>query len=141
MVDQWMPGVTRKMLRGTPAIVWGRRVLVTALAIPGLSAVLLLGMLFTGDGYGSSSFLISVMALLCVDALILFASQILSSWKGRAEKNSGYTTFRDEMDFDEVDHKSGQIVRMAGEPFLSSQERLARIDKIRAITVTDGGAQ
>ncbi len=130
MVSEWVPGERRDMLSGRPGIVWGRWMLGCALAVPVLAVLLAVGMGVSGRGYGESYVLFAGMAILGADVLALVVFQILASVKLRAEHRSGYTTARDEVDFDEVDYRSGYVIRRAGEPLLSREQREFRAHAI-----------
>lgn len=113
-----------------------------------LLAVLVVGMLIRGSGYGSSPFLTGVMVAILLDAAFLNWVAIWVQVKKRREARAGYTTVMNEKpDLEQVDSQTGRVIRLAGEPLLERQEHLRRIGLIREAVAAarpgspDDGAQ
>ncbi|MEU4388090.1 hypothetical protein [Promicromonospora sp. NPDC023805] len=99
-----------------------------------LLAIFVVGMITTGEGYLKSPFLTAVMGLLLVEA-VLFVPAILIgiALRKRKEVRAGYTTVTNEFpQVDQIDPKTGRVVRLAGEQTLNQSEYTERMGLIRA---------
>lgn len=97
-----------------------------------LLAVLVGGMLLRGgQGYASSVVLTLVMLALVLDVICIIVLVVVFASRRRRELRMGYTTVTNQYPHvDQVDPKSGQIVRLAGEGLLGREEYLERIRRI-----------
>lgn len=127
----WSPREARALVRGPSSfallgwVLWGVGIGLSLLA------VLVAGMLIRGSGYGGSPFLTVVMVMILLDAGFLNWVAIWVQVKKRREARAGYTTVMNERpDLEQIDPRTGRVVRLAGEPFLSRQEHLRRITLI-----------
>lgn len=133
--DKWHPGLDARsrLLPGASAWsvasqqVWGSYV------GGGLLLVLLVGMLIRGSGYWGSPILMTVVALLLIDAIFFIPGVLIRlSVRKRREVRAGYTTVTNQYpEVDQIDPKTGRIVRLAGEETLNRDEYLSRIGLIR----------
>ncbi|MDR7382218.1 hypothetical protein [Promicromonospora iranensis] len=100
-------------------------------------AILVVGMLIRGSGYGGSPTLTIVMALILLDVFYL-GTVVLRINRKKREVSSGYTTVTNEFPHvDQIDPKTGRIVRLAGEETLNRDEYLRRTDLIREVIDTN----
>jgi hypothetical protein len=94
--------------------------------------ILVTGMLLRGSGYGGSPFLTGVMVLVLLDILYLVFIVVWSSIRKRREVRAGYTTVANQYrEVEQIDPKTGRIVRLAGEELLTRDEYLRRVALIR----------
>jgi hypothetical protein len=114
---------------------------------PGLALLLMLavGMSVSGEGYGGSVFLTSAMVAILVDIAFAFVTMTWFGFRRAEEVRAGYTTTANEFPHHpQVDPTTGMVIRLAGEPLLSREERRERIRRIQvaiaAADVTDDGA-
>lgn len=71
------------------------------------------------------------MVMILLDAGFLNWVAIWVQVKKHREARAGYTTVMNERpDLEQIDPRTGWVVRLAGEPFLSRQEHLRRITLI-----------
>lgn len=98
-----------------------------------LLAVLVGGMLLRGgQGYANSAVLTFVMLALVLDVVSIVVLVIVFESRKRRELRMGYTTVTNQYpQVDQIDPKSGQVVRLAGEDILTREEYLERIRLIR----------
>jgi hypothetical protein len=114
---------------------------------PGLVLLLVLavGMMIRGEGFGGSVFLTSVMVVILVDIAFAFVATTWFGFRRAEEVRAGYTTTANEFPrLPQVDPTTGMVIRLAGEPLLSREERRERIrliqEAIAAGDVADDGA-
>ena len=129
-MDQWNPGIRVKILPGPTAERYGWVMLGSSLMLFASAGVLVIGMLATGEGY-----LDHPVTLVAMIAMIACVFSSLVSWglhvkKRNAEFRAGYTT-TDAQEHAEVDLRSGQIIRLAGEGLLRSAEYRRRLTLVR----------
>lgn len=141
VVDQWAPGVKVAMLPGVSGFKLAKIEIGILLALFPLLLILVVGMVITGGGYGSSQFLTVVMGLIVCDVIASFIVSAACNRRFRAESGAGYTTStRRFNDVDEVDVASGCVVRLAGEPSLTRDQHAQRVARINAHSrnISDG---
>lgn len=116
--QEWNPQQVRVLARGPSAfallgwILWG-----TGIGLA-LLAVLVVGMLIRGSGYGGSPFLTGVMVAILLDAGFLNCVAVWVQVEKRREARAGYTTVMNEMPgLEQVDPRTGRVIRRAGSPF------------------------
>ncbi|GAA4698743.1 hypothetical protein GCM10023198_19020 [Promicromonospora umidemergens] len=114
-------------LPGAPAdALWG-----TGIGLV-LLAALSTGMLARGSGYSGSPLLTGVMVAILLDAGFLIWVAISVQVRKRREARAGYVTVMNERpDLDQVDPRTGRVIRRGGEPFLTREEHLRRIGLVR----------
>ncbi|MDR7382217.1 hypothetical protein [Promicromonospora iranensis] len=128
----WSLREVRTLVRGPSAfallgwVLWGVGIGLVLLI------VLVVGMLVRGTGYGGSPFSTVVMIAILLDAAFLNWVVIWVQAKKRREARAGYATVMNEKSgLEQVDSRTGRVIRLAGEPFLTRQEHLRRIGLIR----------
>lgn len=92
-------------------------------------------MFVRGSGYGASPFLSVVMGLILLNVVYLAIVVLRLSMRKRREVRAGYTTVTNQYpEVDQIDPKTGRVVRIAGEVLLTREEYLRRVDLVhRAI--------
>lgn len=84
-----------------------------------------------GQGYASSVVLTFVMLALVLDVICIVVLVVVFASRRSRELRMGYTTVTNQYPHvDQVDPKSGQIVRLAGEGLLDREEYLRRMRRI-----------
>lgn len=133
---RWSPALDgrKRLLRGPsakgmlPELEWGSNVGLILLAI------LVVGMLVRGSGYGGSRILTVVMMLILLDVFYLGIVVVRMSVRKRREVRAGYTTVTNEFPrVDQIDPTTGRIIRLAGEETLDRDEYLRRMTLIREV--------
>lgn len=123
---EWVPGLYRELLPGRPAVVRAKPLVSLVAVTLGLTAVHL-GTWFLVHAYRGSVLQIIVMVLVFVLAGAGNACYWWYLTRARAEKRHGYTTlYRGVPEVDGVDHRTGAVIRVAGEPELDGAERARR---------------
>lgn len=135
MMKSWHPNIDARgrLLRGPAARVIALLQEWAAYLGGVLLAVLIVGMLVTGKGYGETGFLVLIMLAILIDALIFVPILLVASHlRKRAEVRAGYTTVTNQFpEVDQIDPQSGRVVRLAGEDTLNRDQYLERLGKIR----------
>lgn len=120
---------TRTMVRG-PSM-W--RLYMAALALGGVAAIVSVGALFVLVRTQDSP---RVVPLVLVIFVAFIASFLVAHWASKQKDRecaAGYTTSGlGYPNLEQVDQATGLIVRSAGEPLLTRQERLTRVRAFKA---------
>ena len=130
MSEEWKPGTRVEMLPGLTAERYGWIALGCVAGLIVSAAVLVVGMLITDKGYLDHPVTLTAMVVMDLSVVTTLTSWALTSRKRRAEFRAGYTTAVTE-EYAEVDPKSSQVIRLAGEELLTSAEYRRRIRLVR----------
>ncbi|WP_454859215.1 hypothetical protein [Promicromonospora soli] len=141
MADEtWRPGIEMDTLSGRS--VWSIMGFVLLSVPPGLVLLLVLavGMMVSGEGYGGSAFLTSVMVVILVDIAFALVTTTWFGFRSAEEVRAGDTTTANEFPhLPQVDPTTGVVIRLAGEPLLSREERRERIRLMQAAIAAGDG--
>ena len=115
-MNEWAPGVTRKMLRGRAAYWYSVWMLRLAACEVVLCVALLLAVLANQAGMLATPLFRVVIGLFAVNALAVCAFWAVGEIRQRREVRAGYTTVFDAWrSVDQVDDRTGQVIRLANE--------------------------
>jgi hypothetical protein len=115
-MNEWAPGMTRSMLRGRTAYWYSVWMLRLAACEVVLCVALVLAALANQAGMLAAPLLFVVVGLFAVNALVACVLWAVGEIRQRREVRAGYTTVFDAWkSVDQVDDRTGQVIRLANE--------------------------
>lgn len=128
------------MVRGTPSwVLAGRALVASALGLVSTGSFGI-GLAIRGRGYEGSAVLTVLLVVIVLSALYYVSSSIALRRRLKQEARAGYTTSRSQaVGLEEVDWKTGRVIRLGTEPRISRDELKRRRAAVRAPAA--GGAE
>lgn len=138
--EEWRPDLVGEMRSGKSAWEWTGYSLWAVWPGLLLLAIVMIGMLITGKGYGEVQFLTVVMGMFLATVAYAVVTGFIAQMRRSEEKRAGYTTTTNEFPhLPQIDPRTKRIVRLAGEPLLSREQYQDRIRLINeAIAESEG---
>ena len=148
-MTEWSPDIPRQTVRGTSARILASNGLVAACVVVTSCVLFLIGFLIgflTGPAvpvqeYEGPQILNILLIPMVLSAFHGIVSSIRYDRRVKQEARMGYTTcYLQPAELDEVDWKTGRVIRLASEPRLSREEFRARVAAVRSAAASAPGA-
>ena len=140
MVTEWNPNIPRQMVRGTSAWILCGNVFV-ALSVGFVCMILfIIGITVRGYGYDGSPILTTLLVIVVLSIVYHSVFDILYRRRLKQEARAGYTTCGAQPDeLEEVDWKTGRVIRLGSEPRLSRKALYVRVAAVRSAAGSAAG--